>query len=459
MSLHHPVSAFWDSDAPFGGPAGSGADQGAGAAAILGDLAGGSADRFVFDDAESPAVDVWSSLTGGAGGGFDIGDGTLFGGLADRVAAEAEADASAADSAAEADGTVAAGSAFEGSAFEGGVDVFGPAFDADSFTWSAPGDGPRPTVFDGGRFATPDSVAFGEVDGLLGGESDGAPFDGGFARMTGEPLVYVSNLGAPGADPYNIQVEFYGDLWTNDLLDAFVASADLISSLIGEGLPSGTYRGPYDEPYWRQDVRTSDDIVIEAYLTNIDGPGGVLGQAGPTYVRSSDGVTIDGLPLAGIMEFDEADAQNLLNDSLWDDTVFHEMMHVMGIGTYWDLGNEPWDSLVGDSVVLFDDKGTGTTSDDIYGYEYFGDANDYFDDYATIPVESDGGPGTAGGHWDEEALQNEIMTGFIDNTNYLGEISVAALYDLGYAPVQDWQTIIGAYANEIDLSSGETLIA
>ena len=59
-----------------------------------------------------------------------------------------------------------------------------------------------------------------------------------------------------------------------------------------------------------------------------------------------------------------------------------------------------------------------------------GDANDLYGD-TFIPVESDGGSGTARGHWDEQLLLNEIMTGYINQTNYLADFTVAALADLG----------------------------
>jgi len=57
-----------------------------------------------------------------------------------------------------------------------------------------------------------------------------------------------------------------------------------------------------------------------------------------------------------------------------------------------------------------------------------------------IPVEQDGGSGTAGSHWDEQALINELMTGYINgdtstttvNDNYLSKFSVMSLADLGY---------------------------
>lgn len=252
-------------------------------------------------------------------------------------------------------------------------------------------------------------------------------------------------------DFYNISIDFYGDLWTSNsaLYEAFVASADYLSSIITVGLQDDIYFGSY---YEQNQIEISvDDLVIEAYLTDIDGAGGVLGQAGPTYARSSDGVTIDGLSVAGIMEFDVADATSLLSGGLWDDTVFHEMMHVLGFGTLWDM--ESW-SLVGDQTVMIDDNGTKRPTDDITGYEYLGAANNSYDGGAFIPVESGGGSGTARGHWSEAALGNEIMTGYIDESNYLSDVSVAALADLGYELASsDYAALANPLSSEIVLSS------
>jgi hypothetical protein len=54
-------------------------------------------------------------------------------------------------------------------------------------------------------------------------------------------------------------------------------------------------------------------------------------------------------------------------------------------------------------------------------------------DSGGVPVEQDGGPGTRDSHWDEEIFGNEIMTGYINNSdNYLSQMTVASLDDLGY---------------------------
>eukprot|EP00978_Attheya_sp_CCMP212_P040435 scaffold220721_cov37-Attheya_sp.AAC.1 len=75
-------------------------------------------------------------------------------------------------------------------------------------------------------------------------------------------------------------------------------------------------------------------LVIAASGPRIDGPGRILGQAGPTRLRPSDR-----LPVAGIMEFDRADLAALERDGSLKDVILHEMGHVLGIGTLWETKN------------------------------------------------------------------------------------------------------------------------
>ena len=56
---------------------------------------------------------------------------------------------------------------------------------------------------------------------------------------------------------------------------------------------------------------TIDDLFICAAEEPIDGAYGVLGYAGPVYIRSDSG-----LPISGRMFFDSADA-NLFGDESW----------------------------------------------------------------------------------------------------------------------------------------------
>mmetsp|Transcript_11985 Transcript_11985/g.21775 ORF Transcript_11985/g.21775 Transcript_11985/m.21775 type:complete len:272 (-) Transcript_11985:1925-2740(-) len=160
-------------------------------------------------------------------------------------------------------------------------------------------------------------------------------------------------------------------------------------------------------------------LVITASGPRIDGPGRVLGQAGPTRLRLSDR-----LPVAGIMEFDRADLADLERDGSLKDVILHEMGHVLGIGTLWETKN-----------LL-----TGTATNNP---QYVGE--NAMREYATllgpsepptpVPVANTGGPGTALGHWRETTFDFELMTGFAEQAPAvmpLSRLTVATLQDLGY---------------------------
>ena len=49
-----------------------------------------------------------------------------------------------------------------------------------------------------------------------------------------------------------------------------------------------------------------------------------------------------------------------------------------------------------------------------------------------VPIETDGGSGTAGVHWDDATFNNEIMTGYLNYNNLRSDMTVAALEDMGY---------------------------
>jgi hypothetical protein len=169
---------------------------------------------------------------------------------------------------------------------------------------------------------------------------------------------------------------------------------------------------------------TIDDIVIFATVDSIDGPGDILGQAGPCFIRSSGK-----LPLLGAMIFDSADVAQLEQDGQFELVILHEMGHVLGYGTIWtDLnllqsgGQDP--RFTGaQAIAAFNRSG---------GQDYAAGAK--------VPVENCVGfppgvcgPGTEDSHWREFVLVNELMTGFLDpGANPLSVITTASMGDLGY---------------------------
>jgi hypothetical protein len=231
-----------------------------------------------------------------------------------------------------------------------------------------------------------------------GGGGGGKPGGGGGGGSGTSFSPYTTTASA-----YNITIEFKGT-WSQDLHDVFVSAADRLAKLVTGDIPNVSV-------IMKGGLRVVDDLLITAELKAIDGVGGILGQAGPTSVRTGSY-----LPATASMQFDSADAVNYLNQGLFDEIVTHEMLHSAGFGSIWSyLG------LVSGSNF------TGANALAAYNVLLGGGA-------ATgVPLETDGGSGTAGSHWSETVFGHELMTGYIDPApDPLSRMTVASLQDLGY---------------------------
>jgi hypothetical protein len=161
-----------------------------------------------------------------------------------------------------------------------------------------------------------------------------------------------------------------------------------------------------------------DDVIIFAVIDSIDGPGKVLGSAGPCYVRSAGR-----LPIMGVIRLDSADVRRLLDQGTFGDLVLHEMGHVLGIGTLWN------------SLNLMTDRGGAnpefTGMEARSRFQLVG-SSAYWP-LPAVPVENTGGAGTRDGHWRETVFEHELMTGWLTGaTNPLSLVTIGSLADLGY---------------------------
>ena len=198
---------------------------------------------------------------------------------------------------------------------------------------------------------------------------------------------------------FDITIRYSGD---PTFQPAFNTAAQIWQQIITADIPdvnSGTYG-------------FIDDLLIDASVVAIDGPNGILGQAGPDDFRSGSG-----LPDHGIMQFDSADVQNMFNGGSLLDVILHEMGHILGIGTLW-------------SSRHLSSGFNYTGSNGVAEYRALsGNAA-----ATSVPLESTGGAGTAGAHWSEAVFDRELMTGFIDGSfNPLSRLTIAALKDIGYS--------------------------
>lgn len=162
-----------------------------------------------------------------------------------------------------------------------------------------------------------------------------------------------------------------------------------------------------------------NDLRIYVEIEPIDGPGDVLGAAGPCLLRNGSL-----LPVVGLMRFDSEDLEFLESNGRLTDVILHEMGHVLGIGTLWDPGLK--DLLVGGgtSDPYFTGREAVERFNAIGGSAYQGNK---------VPVEHTGGEGTADSHWRESIFESELMTGFLERTgNPMSVVTIGSLRDIGY---------------------------
>jgi hypothetical protein len=220
----------------------------------------------------------------------------------------------------------------------------------------------------------------------------------------------VAKAKAATESPFTIEVRFMGGL-TERQQDAFKAAADRWTEVIVGDLPQVQVDG-----------EIVDDVVILADGADIDGPGAILGQAGPTRLRPRRAGAAAFLPAKGRMSFDKADLKQMQKSGTLNDVITHEMGHVLGIGTVWDRKRLLQDA--GSENPTFTGKAAMREYAKLRAARSGG---------LPVPVENRGGPGTAGGHWRETVFRNELMSGFIAAPgNPLSRMTVASLEDLGY---------------------------
>jgi len=242
--------------------------------------------------------------------------------------------------------------------------------------------------------------------------------------LTGNPVTFTAT-GVSAA--YHIDVRFLTAM-TPSREAAFTNAAAKWEALIYGDVPDvpvniGPHQCGSNAPALHE---TIDDIVIFATVDSIDGPGQILGQAGPCFIRSSGN-----LPLLGVMMFDSADVAQLEADGEFSLVILHEMGHVLGYGTVWSTlgllagaGGSDVHFTGAQAIAAFDRNG---------GQSYSAGSK--------VPVENcvgfqpgDCGAGTQDSHWRESVFANELMTGYLNSgvPNPLSVTSTASMGDLGY---------------------------
>ncbi len=248
--------------------------------------------------------------------------------------------------------------------------------------------------------------------------------------LAGSPVTFNATGGAVSSN-FDILVTYLTGTPTGAALAAFQAAEQKWERVIigdvpdwnfgagpGSGIPAGTC-----DP--QQPARTTgilDDVEIMVVLDSIDGPFGILGQAGPCASRPAGS---NSYTILGVMIFDTADVARLQVQGKLNATILHEMGHVLGFGTHWE--GAPFNLLTGagtgnprftgqNAVAAFTtlNNGTGTT----------------------VPVDNSGVPGTADAHWREgpaPSFGSELMTGTLSGTSQpMSATTIRSMQDLAY---------------------------
>jgi hypothetical protein len=227
---------------------------------------------------------------------------------------------------------------------------------------------------------------------------------------------------AAAAAPFNIVLNFLGGLSPTQQAIMTTAASTWTALLPG-------YQPGVNIP----------SLTITAQGSLIDGVGGVLGSAGPDVLGLTNQAGF-WFSTTGSMNFDTADLADLEASNTLLPVVLHEMAHVMGFGTLWQLNNVY-------APILNPGQYTGANGVAAYQAE-FNQPGALF-----VPVELGGGFGTANGHWDEVDLgagptgivsiqgdkQFELMTGWLNSPYYISNTTIASFVDIGYqaAPVPE----------------------
>ena len=297
-------------------------------------------------------------------------------------------------------------------------------------TFSASGD----SRVDPGEVTT-DSAGFAAVDRWILGRTPGTTYTltASVANADGTSATATFSAEAMPAI-YDIELEHVtSSLLTASQREAFEEAerfweSAITANLSWSTLPRSSLARCLSENQMSGDVpgdRVVDDLLIYVEIKEIDGRSGVFGGAGPCQIREGNS-----LPAVGVMFFDIADLDSMEANDQLEETIVHEMAHVIGFGTLWSHLNLLQDSARADrnANTHFTGAAAKAAFDEIRGNNYT--------DSDLVPVQHQGGVGVWNGHWRELVFRSELMTPFPDRgPNPMSVVSLASFVDIGYPEV------------------------
>lgn len=250
---------------------------------------------------------------------------------------------------------------------------------------------------------------------------------------------------------YKIEVRFYGPSLTTAQQALFTNAAARVRAIIVGQLPLVNVAGADVSPCTGTTIApltgTVDGLLIYAALDSIDGPRKTVAHAGPCYIRLDQNGAPDYRTAVGVMEFDSADIALLTAQGALENTITHEMLHILGFGAFWDDKN----------LIVTSDTATAkyVGPGGIAGCQAVGGTVTCA---SSVPIENcvgvpDCGAGSIFSHWEESTFKTEMMTPFINiGPNPLSAMTIRSLEDLGY-------TVNPAGADAYTIAIGSSMLA
>jgi hypothetical protein len=256
----------------------------------------------------------------------------------------------------------------------------------------------------------------------------------GSQQLRGTSGTFTATASATVTSNYTLEVRFFGPTIDPTIQAAFTTAAARIQGLLVGDVPNATVSNlsvatTCNAPGVANLSETIDDLIVFAQVATIDGPGGILGSAGPCFVRDPGGQ-----PLVGVMNFDVADIQGIIGRGHLNDVILHEMLHTVGFGTRWATLGQLSGTAQGGNLAFIGQQAVASCL-------FHGGTATNQCGSGTVPVEFTGGAGTAGSHWRENTsasgigFNTELMTGFEEGIGIampLSRMSIASLADIGY---------------------------
>lgn len=169
-----------------------------------------------------------------------------------------------------------------------------------------------------------------------------------------------------------------------------------------------------------------NNVMIVIRADSIDGAFGTVGQGGPCIIRDDS----PQLTAFGAITVDSIDVGTLSRRGILVTMLTHEMGHVLGIGTLWEIPSyaNTVTGLGSDNPLFIGHMARVAAAE--LGFTP--------DSSSGVPIENTGGEGTRDGHWRADTFGHELMTGTIhDGLNPLSLVTIEALADFGYTVVPE----------------------